>query len=53
MVVIVPADRADEAKSLLEAQGEAVYRIGHIRARQGEEAQSQVLGTEEAWGSLA
>ena len=43
MVVIVSAAEADAAMAELKAQGEAVYRIGQIRARQGEEAQTVVV----------
>ncbi|MCM1128753.1 MAG: phosphoribosylformylglycinamidine cyclo-ligase [Alistipes senegalensis] len=43
MAVIVAASQADAAMSQLKAQGEAVYRIGEIRARQGGEAQTLVL----------
>ena len=49
MVVAVEASRADAVKAVLEAHGETVYRIGHVRSRLGSEAQSQVLGAEEAW----
>ncbi|HMA48816.1 MAG TPA: AIR synthase-related protein, partial [Magnetospirillaceae bacterium] len=49
MVVAVEADRAGAVKAVLEAHGETVYRIGHVRSRLGNEAQSQVLGAEEAW----
>lgn len=39
MVVVVPADKADQARAHLQAQGETVYRIGEIIARgDGEEA---------------
>lgn len=37
MVVIVSADQAEAAKAQLEAAGETVYQIGHIRAREGNE----------------
>lgn len=37
MVVIVSADQAQAAKAQLEAAGETVYQIGHIRAREGNE----------------
>ena len=37
MVVVVPADRADQARDHLRSQGEVVNRIGEIIARQGEE----------------
>ena len=43
MVVIVSAAEADAAEAELKAQGEAVYRIGAIRARQGDEAQTLVV----------
>ncbi|MFA6202793.1 MAG: phosphoribosylformylglycinamidine cyclo-ligase [Gallionella sp.] len=42
MVVIVAAEDADAAISQLQAAGETVYRIGAIRARSGEEHQTQV-----------
>jgi phosphoribosylformylglycinamidine cyclo-ligase len=32
MVIAVPADRADEARALLEEQGETVHRIGRVLA---------------------
>lgn len=39
MVVVVPAADADRAIEHLKAQGETVYRIGEVRARQGDEEQ--------------
>ncbi len=51
MVVAVEADRANAVKAVLEAHGETVYRIGKVRSRLGNEAQSQVLAAEEAWRS--
>jgi len=42
MVVVVAAEHAAEAKALLEAEGETVYRIGAIRERAGDEHQTQV-----------
>jgi phosphoribosylformylglycinamidine cyclo-ligase len=42
MVVIVAAADAERAISQLQAAGETVYRIGSIRARNGEEHQTQV-----------
>lgn len=39
MVVIVSAEQAAAAKAHLEAQGETVFTIGHIRARNGDEHQ--------------
>ncbi|GHE19768.1 phosphoribosylformylglycinamidine cyclo-ligase [Halomonas urumqiensis] len=39
MVVVVPADKADQARAHLQAQGETVYRLGEIVAREGDEEQ--------------
>lgn len=36
MVIVVAADEAEQAMAHLEAQGETVYRIGHIIKRQNE-----------------
>ncbi len=44
MVVVAAAEHAAEATRLLEAHGETVYTIGRIRARSGDEPQSQVRG---------
>jgi len=43
LVIVVAAADADAAMAELKAQGEAVYRIGKIRARQGDEAQTVVV----------
>ena len=43
LVVVVAAADADAAMAELKAQGEAVYRIGKIRARAGDEAQTLVV----------
>ncbi|PKO88619.1 MAG: phosphoribosylformylglycinamidine cyclo-ligase [Betaproteobacteria bacterium HGW-Betaproteobacteria-10] len=43
LVIVVAAADADAALAELKAQGEAVYRIGSIRARQGDEAQTLVV----------
>nr|WP_217345600.1 phosphoribosylformylglycinamidine cyclo-ligase [Noviherbaspirillum sp. L7-7A]MBV0879903.1 phosphoribosylformylglycinamidine cyclo-ligase [Noviherbaspirillum sp. L7-7A] len=43
MAVIVSAANADAAMAQLKAAGETVFRIGEIRQRQGEEAQTIVL----------
>ncbi len=43
LVVVVAAADADAAMAELTAQGEAVYRIGKIRARSGDEAQTVVV----------
>ncbi|MEW6561901.1 MAG: phosphoribosylformylglycinamidine cyclo-ligase [Pseudomonadota bacterium] len=42
MVVIVSAEDAERAAAQLRAAGETVWPIGQIRARQGDEAQTQV-----------
>jgi phosphoribosylformylglycinamidine cyclo-ligase len=42
MVVIVSEQDAEAARSLLSTQGETVYTIGRIRARQGDEHQTRV-----------
>ena len=42
-VVIVAAADAERAESLLRAQGQTVFRIGRVEARQGEEAATQVI----------
>mgnify|MGYP006337631533 CR=1 FL=1 len=42
MLLIVAAADAEAAMAELKAQGEVVYRIGKIRARQGDEAQTVV-----------
>ena len=42
MVVIVSKDDADKAIKQLQTEGEKVWEIGQIRARQGDEAQTQV-----------
>ncbi|UCV04841.1 phosphoribosylformylglycinamidine cyclo-ligase [Dechloromonas denitrificans] len=43
LVIVVAAADADAAIAELKAQGEAVYNIGKIRARQGDEAQTLVV----------
>ena len=42
MVVIVAPEHAEQAVALLKAEGETVYTIGAIRARAGDEHQTQV-----------
>jgi len=44
MVAVAAPDRAAEACRILAAHGETVHTIGRIRARSGDEAQSQVRG---------
>lgn len=43
MTVIVGADVADQAETELRQLGETVYRLGEIRERQGDEAQTLVI----------
>jgi len=43
MVVIVSRDEADAAQAALTHAGETVFRMGEIRARLGDEAQTQVI----------
>ena len=50
MVAVVAEADAEEAARLLRQGGETVFTIGRIRARRGDEAQSQVLHAAEAWG---
>lgn len=42
MVVIVAAEHAEAAAALLRAEGETVYTLGSVRARVGDEHQTQV-----------
>ncbi len=42
MVVVVSAEDATKAEQLFTAQGESVYRLGSIRARNSDEHQTQV-----------
>ena len=39
MVIVIPADQAEQAIGHLEAQGETVHRLGAVRARVGDEEQ--------------
>lgn len=43
MTVIVSRDEADDAQAELASLGETVFRIGEIRERRGDEAQTQVV----------
>ncbi|GAB2181552.1 phosphoribosylformylglycinamidine cyclo-ligase [Denitratisoma sp. agr-D3] len=43
MVVVVSAADADQAEALLKAEGETVYRVGRIEARQEGQAQTIVV----------
>jgi len=49
MVAVAPAAEAEDARRLLIEAGEQVFTIGEIRRRRGDEAQTQVLGTDSAW----
>jgi phosphoribosylformylglycinamidine cyclo-ligase len=42
MVVVVAEADAERALASLQAHGETVYRIGHIRSRRGDEAQTRI-----------
>ncbi|CAM3303125.1 phosphoribosylformylglycinamidine cyclo-ligase [Halomonas lysinitropha] len=42
MVIVVPAEKADQARAHLQALGETVYRIGEITARSNDEEQVQL-----------
>jgi phosphoribosylformylglycinamidine cyclo-ligase len=46
MVVVVPAEKADQARAHLQALGETVYRLGEIVARSGEEARVRLENLE-------
>ncbi|MGE5547060.1 MAG: phosphoribosylformylglycinamidine cyclo-ligase [Solirubrobacterales bacterium] len=46
MVAVCAPDKAAEAVRILTEAGETVFTIGRIRARQGDEAQSQVLNSD-------
>ena len=43
MVVVVAAEHADSAMALLKQEGETVYHIGRIEARQPQQPQTVVL----------
>jgi len=43
MVAIVAAEDVGRAQQALEREGESVFRIGEIRAREGDELQALVL----------
>ena len=43
MVVIMSEQDADAATKLLQTEGEQVWRIGHIRARRGDEPQTVIV----------
>jgi phosphoribosylformylglycinamidine cyclo-ligase len=42
-VVVVDAAESDTASEFLRARGETVFRIGHIRARHGDEPQTLIV----------
>lgn len=46
MAVVVPAEKADQARAHLQALGETVYRLGEIVARSGEEPQVRLENLE-------
>lgn len=49
MIAVVAPEEAARAESMLKAAGEQVMHIGHIRARRGDEAKSQIMGCDNAW----
>jgi phosphoribosylformylglycinamidine cyclo-ligase len=51
MVVVVPAERAEEAEKMLSAAGETIYRIGELVPREDAGAQVIISGLEETWQS--
>lgn len=42
MTIVLAAEHAEAAQAFLQARGEAVYRMGSIRARVGDEHQTQI-----------
>ena len=50
MAVIVPADKAVEATKIFEANGETVYNIGTVRAKEADETTTTVNGSAGSWG---
>ncbi|MGJ7457072.1 phosphoribosylformylglycinamidine cyclo-ligase [Halomonas sp. MA07-2] len=46
MVIVVPAEKADQARAHLQALGETVHRIGEIVARHGDEPQVRLENLE-------
>jgi phosphoribosylformylglycinamidine cyclo-ligase len=43
MVIVVAAENADAALTLLNAHGEQAWKLGHIRPRQSNEAQTIII----------
>lgn len=50
MAVIVPADKVDEAITIFEQNGETVYNIGIVRAKESAEVATVVTGKAGSWG---
>jgi len=50
MAVIVPADKAELASKIFEANGEKVYNIGTVRAKKEGEPSTTVTGKPGSWG---
>lgn len=44
LMIVVPADKADAAIALLNAEGEQAWLIGEVAERQGDEAQVEFIG---------
>ncbi|PWC39650.1 phosphoribosylformylglycinamidine cyclo-ligase [Azospirillum sp. TSO35-2] len=51
MVVVVPADKADEAARILREGGETVYTVGTVTALKDGDARVTVAGMDAAWAS--
>ncbi|WP_425429094.1 phosphoribosylformylglycinamidine cyclo-ligase [Azospirillum thermophilum] len=51
MVVVVPAEKADEAVAILSKAGETVSRVGTVHAIRDGDARVTVTGMDQAWGA--
>ncbi|HIJ38446.1 MAG TPA: phosphoribosylformylglycinamidine cyclo-ligase, partial [Rhodospirillaceae bacterium] len=49
MVAVVAPEDLEAARHILSEAGETVFSIGEIRRRRGEEAQTQVTGSDQIW----
>ena len=50
MAVIVPADKAEQAKKIFEKNGEVAYYIGTVSSKAGDEPSTTVNGCAGSWG---
>ena len=50
MAVIVPADKAEQAKKIFEKNGEVTYYIGTVSSKAGDEPSTTVNGCAGSWG---